>query len=72
MNGCMNINFRKLKIAQAKACLSIDEIVKKTGLGRTTVSKTFSGKISPTPKTIGLLAKALNVDVTEIIVSEEE
>lgn len=68
----MDINFKKLKIAQAKACLSIDEIVKKTGLGRTTVSKIFNGKISATPKTIGLLAKALNIDVTEIIISEEE
>lgn len=68
----MDINLKKLKIAQAKACLSIDEIVKKTGLGRTTVSKIFNGKISVNPKTIGLLAKALNIDVTEIIISEEE
>lgn len=67
----MKINLIELKIAQAKSCLSIDEIVKLTGLGRATVSKTFNGKISPTPKTIGLLAKALNVDVKEIILTEE-
>lgn len=67
----MNINLKKLKIAQAKACLSIDEIVKKTGLGRATVSKIFNGKISATPKTVGLLAKALNVDVEEIVIIEK-
>lgn len=68
----MKLNINKLKLYQAKECLSIDEIVKVTGLGRATVSKTFNGRINPTPKTIGLLAKALNVDVTEIIISEEE
>ena len=59
-------------MAQARACLSVNDLVEKTGLSRATVSKTINGKISPTPKTIGLLAKTLNVDVTEIILSEEE
>lgn len=63
----MNIDLNKVKIYQARECLSIDEIVLKTGLGRTTVSKTFNGKLKPTPKTIGLIAKALNVDVTDIL-----
>ena len=60
---------RKIRIAQARACISLNDLVEKTG--RATVSKTINGKISPTPKTIGLLAKALNVDITEIINSEE-
>lgn len=68
----MKIDLSKIKIAQARACLSVDEMVKKTGLGRTTISKTINGKIQATPKTIGLMAKALNVDVTEIIVNKEE
>ncbi|WP_154840614.1 helix-turn-helix domain-containing protein [Clostridium paraputrificum] len=68
----MKLDLNKLRIAQVRACLSVDEIVEKTGLSRATVSKTINGKISPTPKTIGLLTKALNVDVTEIIISEEE
>lgn len=67
----MNLDLNKFRIAQARACLSVDEIVKKTGLGRTTISKTINGKISPTPKTIGLLAKALNVDVEEIVIIEK-
>ncbi|MDU4142728.1 helix-turn-helix transcriptional regulator [Clostridium sp.] len=68
----MKLDLNKLRIAQVRACLSVDEIVEKTGLSRATVSKTINGKIYPTPKTIGLLTKALNVDVTEIIVNEEE
>ena len=62
---------RKIRIAQARVCISLNDLVEKTGLSRATVSKTINGKISPTPKTIGLLAKALNVDITEIINSEE-
>ena len=68
----MKLDLNKLRIAQVRACLSVDEIVEKTGLSRATVSKTINGKIYPTPKTIRLLTKALNVDVTEIIVNEEE
>lgn len=68
----MKLDLCKLKVAQARRCLSLNDLVKKTGLGRTTISKTINGKINPTPKTIGLIAKALNVDVAEIIISEEE
>lgn len=67
----MELDMRKIRIAQARACISLNDLVEKTGLSRATVSKTINGKISPTPKTIGLLAKALNVDITEIINSEE-
>ena len=67
----MNLDLNKLKLAQARACLSVNDLVNKTGLGRATVSKTLNGKVKATPKTIGLIAKALNIDVSEII-SEEE
>ena len=67
----MNLDLNKLKLAQARACLSVNDLVNKTGLGRATVSKTLNGKVKATPKTIGLIAKALNIDVTEII-SEDE
>lgn len=63
----MNLDIAKLKIAQARACLSIDELAEKSGVARVSVSKILNGKRNATPKTIGLLAKALNVDVTEII-----
>ncbi|OPF52905.1 transcriptional regulator [Clostridium baratii] len=63
----MNLDSNKLKLAQARACLSVNDLVDKTGLGRATISKTLNGKVKATPKTIGLIAKALNVDVAEII-----
>lgn len=68
----MGINLEKLKIAMARNCFSVDGLVEKSGLGRTTVSKIINGKQKPSTKTLGLLAKALNVDVTELIVSDEE
>lgn len=63
----MKLNLSKLRLAQARACLSINDLIKETGLGRSTISQTFNGKIRATPKTIGLIAKALNIDVAEII-----
>ena len=67
----MKLDLNKLKLAQARACLSVNELVNRTGLGRATISKTLNGKVKATPKTLGLIAKALNIDVSEII-SEEE
>ena len=63
----MSLNLSKIKIAMARKCLSVNDLVEKSGLGRTTVSKIVNGKAEPTTKSLGLLAKALNVDVTEII-----
>jgi len=67
----MRLDLNKLKLAQARQCLSIDEITKITGLGRITISKTFNGRVSPSPKTIGLIARALSVDVSELLLEEE-
>ena len=63
----LELDLIKVKTAQARACLSIDDLVEKTGLGRATVSKVINGHQKPTPKTAGLIAKVLNVDITEII-----
>lgn len=63
----MNLNLKKVRIAQAKACLSVNELSNKSGLGRATVSKILNGAATPSIKSVGLLAKALNIDVVEII-----
>lgn len=63
----MNLNLNKLRLAQARACLSVNDLIERTGLGRATVSKTLNGKVEATPKTIGLIAKALKIDVSEIV-----
>ncbi|MBN7572817.1 XRE family transcriptional regulator [Clostridium sp. 2-1] len=67
----MNIDVNKIRIAQANECLSVNELVEKTGLGRTTVSKIINGCTTPSIKSIGLIAKALNVDVKELFLNEE-
>lgn len=66
----MKLDLEKLRIAQAKACLSVNDLVNETGLVRSTISKALNGRINPTPKTIGIIAKALNVNVEDIISQE--
>jgi transcriptional regulator with XRE-family HTH domain len=66
----MNINVNKMRIAQANECLSVNELVKKSGLGRATVSKIINGSSNPSMKSLGLIAKALNVEVVELLVEE--
>jgi transcriptional regulator with XRE-family HTH domain len=63
----MDLDLKKFKTAQARACLSVNELAEKSGLKRPTVSKIINGVAKPSIKSVGLLAKALNVDVTEII-----
>ncbi|BCZ47325.1 hypothetical protein psyc5s11_33920 [Clostridium gelidum] len=66
----MNINVNKMRIAQASECLSVNELVKKSGLGRSTVSKIINGSSNPSMKSLGLIAKALNIEVVELLVEE--
>ncbi|NFH90381.1 helix-turn-helix transcriptional regulator [Clostridium botulinum] len=66
----MDIDLIKLKIMMAKECLSVNDLVEKSSLGRATVSKIINGKQKPSTKSLGLIAKALNADVTEFIITE--
>ena len=67
----MNINVNKMRIAQANECLSVNELVEKTGLGRATVSNIINGATNPSMKSLGLIAKALNVEVVELLAEEK-
>lgn len=62
----MRIDNKKLLLLLATKSMSITEIVEKSGLSRGTVSAVKAGK-SCTYITIGKLAKALDVPVTELI-----
>lgn len=62
----MRVNRNKLKIAMAKACMNTSDLQKASEMPRPTVNNVVSGKNSR-PGTIGRIAKALGVDVTEII-----
>jgi transcriptional regulator with XRE-family HTH domain len=68
----MYLNLKKFKLAQAKSCLSTSELSKKSGLGTNTIWKIISGKSVARPKTIGKLAKALNINVEELIKDDEK
>ncbi len=63
----MKVDFQKLQIAMANACMNKGDLAVAAGISRISVSKYFSGQRRPSPKTIGRIAKALNVSVTDII-----
>ncbi len=59
-------NRQKLELAMARACVNTDDLQRATEMPRPTVNNVISGK-SVRPATLGRIAKALKVDVTEII-----
>ena len=59
----------KLELAMARACMNTTDIALKTEMPRPTVNNVITGR-SIRPATIGKVAKALGVDVTEILESE--
>lgn len=67
----MKLDLNKLKLLQARACLSTNDLTDITGLSRATISRVINGKVKATPKTIGLIAKALKVDVIELLSDKE-
>jgi transcriptional regulator with XRE-family HTH domain len=72
VNKLIELDIKKMTIEQANQCLSLNELAKKSGITRTGISSLIHGKTKATPKTIGKLARALNVNVTEIIAKENE
>lgn len=66
----MRIDKWKFKIACARACMRTKDVSEKAGVPRATIS-TCIGRQGGSPATIGKIARALNVDVTDIIEKEE-
>ena len=67
----MKINKQKLQLAMANACLNMDDLAALAEVSRVSISKYLSGLRNPKPKTIGKIAKALNVPVENLIDMEE-
>lgn len=63
----MKISKEKLDIIMARKQMSINEICEASGLPGETFKQARRGVRNPKPKTIGRIASALGVDVTEII-----
>ena len=65
----MKIDRQKFEISVANACMNFSELSKKSGISQFTISRIKSGA-ETTPATVGKIAKALNVNVKELIESE--
>ncbi len=66
----MKVNSSKLELAMANACMTINELSKKSNVSRVALTRFISGKCNPKPATIGKIAKALGVTVQELIDTE--
>ena len=63
----MTLNRQALEISIAKAGLSLVNTARLSGVGLSTVSKAINGKTALRRASIGKLAKALDVEVEELI-----
>ena len=62
----MRANKDKIKLTMARRCMSTAELTEVAQMPRATVIKVTSGR-EVKPATIGRIAQALGVDVTEIM-----
>ena len=65
----MKASKRKLEIAMAANCMNTKDLQKAVGIPRPTINNVIGGK-NVRPATLGAVAKALEVDVTEILEDE--
>lgn len=65
----MKLDRDKFQLAMARACFEVKDLVEASGLPRPSINNAIRGK-SLRPATLGRIAKALGVDVTEIIKEE--
>lgn len=65
----MKLDRDKFQLAMARACFEVKDLVEASGLPRPSINNAIQGK-SLRPATLGRIAKALGVDVTEIIKEE--
>ena len=62
----MKANKNKLILAMARACMNTEDLAISAKMPRPTVNNVITGR-SVRPRTIGEIARALGVDVSEII-----
>lgn len=66
----MRADREKLKIAMARACMSIGDVAKAADMPYSSAKKVILG-INVSPRTFGKVARALGVDVEEILGGEQ-
>lgn len=62
---------KKLEMAMARACMNTDDLQRTANMPRPTINNIVTGR-NVRPGTIGKVARALQVDVSEILKEEEE
>ena len=67
----MIVDKNKLEIAMANSCMNINDLQKVSSIPRPTLNNIIAGK-NIRPKTFGKVAKALGVDVTELLSQSED
>ena len=63
----MKLNLSSYNKILAQNCITEKELLKICGISRSTLSRAKKGTAKSMPMTIGKIAKALNVNVVEII-----
>ena len=63
----MRLSTEKLMLEMANACVTVTELAKFSNVSRQSLTKFLNGKGNPKPATIGMIAKALDVSVEDLI-----
>lgn len=66
----LKLDRKKLDIAMAKKCYNLTDLIKKSGVCYSSIVKISGERMTLTTRTLGKLAKALDVDPTELIKDE--
>lgn len=64
---CNELDMEKLELLSMARCWGIAELQRRAGLSGTTVYKIRNGQQKASMKTVGKLAKALEVDPVELL-----
>ena len=67
----MEVNVRRLKELRRLRALSQEELAEESGVGRATISRIERGETGAQGRTLRRLAKALGVDVAELVAKGE-
>ncbi|NBJ16644.1 MAG: helix-turn-helix transcriptional regulator [Dehalobacter sp. 4CP] len=63
----MKLSIPKMQLAMANSCMSMGELAVKSGVTETSIRRIKNCQMQPRPKTIGKIAKALNIKVEDLI-----
>ena len=66
----MRINIDKCRLACARLCINQKELAELAGVPKSTIGNAFKRQ-GASPATVGKIAKALGVDVLDILVDEQ-